>query len=108
MSPTMVSAMIDLEASGSLIRPLRGVKATTLHRYLPIDWLAFAPRFHRPPGQAALHSHSLQRNHGFQKMADDDHENQLPKWMSITGQPLQLGLDSGFKGRHFGNCQIFI
>ena len=23
----------------------------------------------------------------------------LPRWMSITGQPLELGLDSGFRGK---------
>ena len=27
-------------------------------------------------------------------------ENQrLPRWLSITGQPLELGLESGFRGR---------
>ena len=23
----------------------------------------------------------------------------LPRWMSVTGQPLELGLDSGFRGK---------
>lgn len=23
----------------------------------------------------------------------------LPQWMSVTGQPLELGLDSGFRGK---------
>ena len=23
----------------------------------------------------------------------------LPRWMSVTGQPLDLGLDSGFRGK---------
>ena len=23
----------------------------------------------------------------------------LPRWMSVTGQPLEIGLDSGFRGK---------
>ena len=26
-------------------------------------------------------------------------DHTLPRWMSVTGQPLELGLDSGFRGK---------
>ncbi|MCJ1450718.1 Cdc2- kinase [Mycoblastus sanguinarius] len=32
-------------------------------------------------------------------MGDPYERGELPRWMSITGQPLELGLESGFQGQ---------
>lgn len=32
-------------------------------------------------------------------MEASDHDNDLPRWMSVTGEALELGFDSGFKGK---------